>query len=106
MKRVSWVSGVGRVLSDWRPRRKASLSVAASTPPRPCRGKREHQPADDQKRAAGWCCHRKQAVAGILPQCQIAGEQSRGDDKAESGGDAYSEMDDAALGQRHRGEHG
>src|ERR1700682_2056897 len=79
---------------------------AASTPPRPCRGEREHQPADDQKRAAGWCCHRKQAVAGILPQRQVAGEQGDRDDKAESGGDAYSDMDDAAIGQRHRGEHG
>src|SRR5882672_4105936 len=56
--------------------------IAFSTPRRPCRRYREQQPADDQECAAGWRGKRKQTVAGILPQRQVAGEQRRGDDKA------------------------
>ena len=55
-----------------------------------------------QQRAAGRRGHREQPVAGILPHGQIAGEQGVAITEAECGGDSDPDMNDAALGQRHR----
>src|SRR5271167_2758962 len=106
---------VERFLSDWRPRRKARPMLfagvprmrtasaklsARSTPPRPRGGHCQQEPARDQKRAAGRRGKREQAVAGKVPQAQIAGEQSRGEDEAERSRKPDARVNDAALAQR------
>src|SRR5262249_15065773 len=100
MERVSVAGGrVGRFLSDCRGERKALL-----IPPRPDRREREQQPAHDQQRAAGRRGEGKQAVAGILPQGEIAREQDARDDEAEAGGESQPCVDQAALGEHDTGE--
>src|SRR4051794_38437864 len=67
----------------------------ASASHRPCRGHGQHQPARDEQCTAGRRGQRKQAVAGILAQGQIAGEQGGGDDEAVGGRNPDPGVDDA-----------
>src|SRR5438094_240482 len=106
MKRVSWSAGLRRFLSDWRPGRKVLLLIRATDhgflpPPGPCRRHRQREPARDQERAACWGGHREQAVAGKLPQRQVARKHCCCDDKPERGCDPDRGMNDAVLGERH-----